>query len=57
MTNLLNIQAQYPSMNDARLAHQARADPEAFAELYRRHIRSVYRYHMAHTGVSRMLKT
>lgn len=50
MTTLMNIQTQYPSMDDARLAHQARLDPEAFAELYRRHITSVYRYHMAHTG-------
>ena len=37
-------------MDDARLAQQARADPEAFAELYRRHVRSIYRYHLAHTG-------
>ena len=51
MTTLMNLrQTQYPSMDDARLAHQARADPEAFAELYRRHVRSVYRYHLAHTG-------
>ncbi len=50
MTTLMNIRTEYPSMDDARLAHQARADPEAFAELYRRHVRSVYRYHLAHTG-------
>lgn len=50
MTTLMNVQTQYPSMDDARLAHQARADPEAFAELYRRHVRSIYRYHLAHTG-------
>jgi RNA polymerase sigma-70 factor (ECF subfamily) len=37
-------------MDDAHLAQQARADPEAFAELYRRHVRSIYRYHLAHTG-------
>ncbi len=37
-------------MDDAYLAQQARADPEAFAELYRRHVRSIYRYHLAHTG-------
>ena len=37
-------------MNDARLAAQARSDPEAFAELYRRHVLSIYRYHLAHTG-------
>jgi len=50
MTILMKMQAQYPSMDDARLAHQARADPEAFAELYRRHVASVYRYHRVHTG-------
>ena len=37
-------------MDDASLAHQARTEPEAFAELYRRHVASVYRYHLAHTG-------
>lgn len=42
-------QSQYPSLDDARLAQQARSDPEAFAELYRRHVTSVYRYHRAHT--------
>jgi RNA polymerase sigma-70 factor (ECF subfamily) len=41
---------QYASMGDARLAQRARADPQAFAELYRRHVRSIYRYHLAHTG-------
>ena len=51
MTTLMNLQqSQYPLMDDAHLAHQARADPEAFAELYRRHVRSIYRYHLAHTG-------
>ena len=50
MTLLMNIRTPYPSTDDARLAWQARADPEAFAELYRRHITSVYRYHLAHTG-------
>jgi hypothetical protein len=38
------------SLDDARLAAQARTDPQAFAELYRRHVRSIYRYHLAHTG-------
>jgi RNA polymerase sigma-70 factor (ECF subfamily) len=37
-------------MDDAQLARQARTDAEAFAELYRRHLTSVYRYHLAHTG-------
>lgn len=40
----------YSSMDDADLARLARSEPEAFAELYRRHIASVYRYHLAHTG-------
>ena len=51
MTTLMNLrQAQYPSMEDANLAHEACTDPQAFAELYRRHVRSIYRYHLAHTG-------
>ena len=50
MTALMNIPTQYPWMDDIRLAHQARTDPDAFAELYRRHVRSIYRYHLAHTG-------
>jgi RNA polymerase sigma-70 factor (ECF subfamily) len=41
---------QYSSLDDARLAEHARTDPQAFAELYRRHVRSIYRYHLAHTG-------
>jgi RNA polymerase sigma-70 factor (ECF subfamily) len=35
---------------DDQLAHQARLNAEAFAELYRRHVTRVYRYHLAHTG-------
>lgn len=50
MTTLMATRTQYPSMDDAQLAVEARADPEAFAELYRRHVRSIYRYHLAHTG-------
>ncbi len=50
MTTFMNIETHYPSMDDARLAQQARADPEAFAELYHRHLKSIYRYHLAHTG-------
>lgn len=37
-------------MDDASLARLARTEPEAFAELYHRHVSSVYRYHLAHTG-------
>jgi len=50
MATLMNIKTQYPSMDDARLAKQARTEPEAFAELYHRHLTSVFRYHLAHTG-------
>ena len=50
MTTLMNIKTPYPTMDDARLAQQARTEPEAFAELYHRHLASVFRYHLAHTG-------
>ena len=51
MTTLMTIsKTAYPSIDDAHLARQARTDPQAFAELYRRHVRSIYRYHLAHTG-------
>jgi RNA polymerase sigma-70 factor (ECF subfamily) len=50
MTAFMTIETQYPLMEDVHLAQQARTDPEAFAELYRRHVASVYQYHMAHTG-------
>jgi RNA polymerase sigma-70 factor (ECF subfamily) len=50
MTTLMAIQTLYSSLDDTRLAAQARSDPEAFAELYRRHVLSIYRYHLAHTG-------
>ncbi len=35
---------------DDQLARQARASAQAFAELYRRHVTRIYRYHLAHTG-------
>jgi RNA polymerase sigma-70 factor, ECF subfamily len=51
MTTLMSIpKTQYPAMDDARLAKLALTDSQAFAELYRRHVRSIYRYHLAHTG-------
>ena len=50
MTTLMSVQSRYPAMDDASLARQARTDPQAFAELYRRHVLSIYRYHLAHTG-------
>jgi RNA polymerase sigma-70 factor (ECF subfamily) len=50
MSTLMNIQTKETLDDDAHLAHLARTDADAFAELYRRHISSVYRYHIAHTG-------
>ena len=50
MSTLMNIQTKQPLSDDAHLANLARTDADAFAELYRRHVISVYRYHMAHTG-------
>jgi len=50
MSILMEIEIKDPLSDDAHLAHLARTDADAFAELYRRHITSVYRYHMAHTG-------
>ena len=35
---------------DEQLVRQARGDPEAFAELFRRHAQAVYRYHLLKTG-------
>jgi RNA polymerase sigma-70 factor (ECF subfamily) len=50
MSTLMEIQTKKPFSEDTHLAQLARTDAEAFAELYRRHVTSVYRYHMAHTG-------
>ena len=46
----MEIRTKEPLRDDAYLTHQARTDAEAFAELYRRHVTGIYRYHMAHTG-------
>jgi RNA polymerase sigma-70 factor (ECF subfamily) len=44
----------HPQQQDERhLVRQAIHDVEAFAELYRRHLTRVYRYHMAHVGNAR----
>jgi len=47
------MQSQYSSMDDAHLAQIARTDAHAFAELYRRHVIGIYRYHRAHTDNDR----
>ena len=50
MTTLMNIQSKSPPTDETSLVRQAATDADAFAELYRRHVTRVYRYHMAHTG-------
>jgi len=37
-------------LDDEILVEQARADVNSFAELYRRYVKQVYRYHIIHTG-------
>lgn len=50
MTTLMKFYSPHASIDDAQLAQHAKSDADAFAELYRRHVTSVYRYHLAHTG-------
>ncbi|MBN1449660.1 MAG: RNA polymerase sigma factor [Anaerolineales bacterium] len=50
MTTLVSLKTKTSPMDEIQLARQAHTDAEAFAELYRRHVTQVYRYHMAHTG-------
>jgi len=50
MSTLMSLKTQTALADEIQLARQARANAEAFAELYRRHVTRVYRYHMAHTG-------
>ncbi len=40
----------FTTIQDETLAVEALREPEAFAELYRRHVDSIYRYHLARTG-------
>jgi RNA polymerase sigma-70 factor, ECF subfamily len=48
MTTLMATPTQ--ELDESDLARQAIHDVEAFAELYRRNLTRVYRYHMAHVG-------
>src|SRR5688572_7012240 len=50
MSALMATQSQQHEQEDPELARQAITNVEAFAELYRRHLNRVYRYHIAHTG-------
>ncbi len=51
MTTVMTTHPQ--EQDESTLARQAFHDVEAFAELYRRHLTRVYRYHMAHVGNAR----
>ena len=44
------METLFPEQDEIQLAQQAIRDRDAFAELYRRHMTRVYRYHIAHVG-------
>ena len=50
MRTAIHLETTNPPMDDSALASRARTDAEAFAQLYRRHVTRLYRYHMIHTG-------
>ena len=50
MATLMATQSESPSIDEGDLTRQAISSADAFAELYRRHVTRVYRYHMAHVG-------
>ena len=50
MTTFMKTQTESPLIDETDLARKAIASAAAFAELYRRHLTRVYRYHVAHTG-------
>jgi RNA polymerase sigma-70 factor, ECF subfamily len=50
MDALMATRIKESDNDEANLARQAVTDIDAFAELYRRHLDRVYRYHVAHTG-------
>ena len=49
MTTLWAEGTESPPMDEIQLAQDASSNVEAFAELYRRHVTRVYRYHIVHT--------
>jgi RNA polymerase sigma-70 factor (ECF subfamily) len=50
MDTLMTAHPHSPPSDEIELVRLAVTDAEAFAELYRRYVKPVYRYHMAHTG-------
>ena len=53
MDALMATQFKEPDKDERDLVRLAITDTEAFAELYRRHLSRVYRYHVAHVGNAR----
>lgn len=50
MITIMTEQTQSTPADEISLAREAAVSADAFAELYRRHVTRVYRYHAAHTG-------
>lgn len=50
MITIMTEKTQSTPTDEISLAREAAVSADAFAELYRRHITRVYRYHAAHTG-------
>lgn len=50
MATFMATKSESPSIDEGDLTRQAISSADAFAELYRRHVTGVYRYHMAHVG-------
>ena len=50
MDALMATQPKQPDKDELELAQHAVTNVDAFAELYRRHLTRVYRYHIAHVG-------
>ena len=50
MITLMTEKTQSAPADETSLARDAVVNVDAFAELYRRHVTRVYRYHAAHTG-------
>ena len=48
MATFMATQSESPSIDDADLIRQAISSADAFADLYRRHVTRIYRYHIAH---------
>lgn len=50
MITYMTEQTESPPVDESKLARDAIANADAFAELYQRNVMRVYRYHVAHTG-------